>query len=264
MGRRGGVLLVLLGIVLAGAAGIGVYRVAQDARAYRPPTALVVVALQEIPGHSVITPPTLGTKEMLLTSIPPGAVTTADVAVGKMTTENVHLGEVLLKEQLADTSGQSGFAYELKQGEVAISVPAADIIDTGAVRIGDHVDMLITLEPDTQQSGPSSVPAGLVLPATSQTALQDLRVLAIGAVNASGASKGGGVVGTGAGGSGTSESDVVFGVSHEDALYLKALKDAKNVRAELVLRAAGDDTVAKTTPVTLQSVIDRFNLRGSR
>ncbi len=255
MGRRGGMLLVLLGIVLAGAAGIGVYRVAQDARQYRPPTTLVVVALQEIPGNSVITPPILGTKEMLVSSVPPGAVTQTGEAIGKMTTENVHLGEVLLKEQLADTSGQSGFAYELKPGEVAISMPAADIIQTGAVRIGDHVDMLITLEPGQQQSGPSSVPAGVVLPATSQTALQDLRVLAIGSVDTSGASGKQSAPGA---------SQVVFGVNHEDALYLKALKDASNVRAELVLRAAGDDQVVSTTPVTLQSVIDRFNLRGNR
>ena len=257
MGRRGGVLLILLGVVLAGAAGIGVYRVAQDARQYRPPTALVVVALQEIPGDSVITPPILGTKEMLESSVPPGAVTQTSDAIGKMTTEHVHLGEVLLKQQLADTSGQSGFAYELQPGEVAISIPAADIIQTGAVRIGDHVDMLITLEPDQQQSAPAGTaptPAGLVLPATSQTALQDLRVLAIGTVDTSGGSKTSTATG----------SQVVFGVSHEDALYLKALKDAKNVRAELVLRAAGDDKIATTTPVTLQSVIDRFNLRGSR
>ncbi|HVC34787.1 MAG TPA: Flp pilus assembly protein CpaB [Chloroflexota bacterium] len=251
MGRRGGLLLVLLGVVLAGAAGVGVYREAQAARAYRPPTALVVVALQEIPGNSIITPPTLGTKEMLLTSIPPGAVATANDAVGKMTTENVHLGEVLLKEQLADTEGQSGFAYELKPGEVAISIPAADIIDTGAVRIGDHVDMLITLEPPAQQSGPQPAPAGVTLPATSQTALQDLRVLAIGSVGAP--SKGAAPTG----------SQVIFGVSHEDALYLKALKDASNVKAELVLRAAGDDKVAQTKPVNLQSIIDRFNLRGN-
>ncbi|MGH2461550.1 MAG: Flp pilus assembly protein CpaB [Chloroflexota bacterium] len=257
MGRRGGVLLILLGFVLAGAAGIGVYRVAQDARQYRPPTALVVVALQEIPGDSVLTPPILGTKEMLISSVPPGAVTETSDAIGKMTTEHVHLGEVLLKQQLADTSGQSGFAYELKPGEVAISMPAADIIQTGAVRIGDHVDMLITLEPDPQESapsGPGAPPAGLVLPATSQTALQDLRVLAIGSVDTSGGSKASAETG----------SLVVFGVNHEDALYMKALKDAKNVRAELVLRAAGDDKLATTTPVTLQSVIDRFNLRGSR
>lgn len=256
MGRRGGVVLVLLGIVLAGIAGIGVYRVAQQARQYRPPTALVVVALQEIPGNSIIAPPALGTKEMLVSSIPPGAVTRADEAVGKMTTEAVHPGEVLLKEQLADTSGGSGFAYELKPGEVAISIPASDIIDTGAVRVGDHVDVLFTLEPtDQSSSAASQLPPGLVLPATTQTGLQDLRVLAIGSVNPKTTAKGA---------ASAAGSLVTFGVSHEDALYLKALKDAKNVRVELVLRAAGDRKVAQTTPVTLQSIVDRFNLRGSR
>ena len=262
MGRRGGLFLVLLGIVLAGAAGFGVYRVAQEARSYRPQTALVVVALQEIPGRSIISPPTLGTKEMLVNTIPPGAVTTTDEAVGKMTTENVHLGEVLLKQQLADTSGLSGFAYELKPGEVAISIPAADIINTGAVRVGDHVDVLFTLYPDNtpQANAQSGLPANLVLPVTSQTALQDLRVLAIGSVGpqttgktentqtATNASSGGALV--------------TFGVNHEDALYLKALKDAKNVRVELVLRAAGDDTVATTAPVTFQNIVDRFHVRG--
>ena len=260
MGRRGGLFLVLLGIVLAGAAGIGVYRVAQEARSYRPQTALVVVALQEIPGRSIITAPTLGTKEMLINSIPPGAVTTTDDAVGKMTTENVHLGEVLLKEQLADTSGHSGFAYELKPGEVAISIPAADIVDTGAVRVGDHVDVLFTVYPaDNQPANAPGAPAGLVLPATSQTALQDLRVLAIGSV----ATDPSGKSGSGPTGAASSSGPLVtFGVNHEDALYLKALKDAKNVKVELVLRAAGDDQTVQTTPVTFQSIVDRFHLRG--
>lgn len=264
MGRRGGLFLVLLGMVLAGAAGLGVYRLAQQARDYRPPTALVVVAQQEIPGRSIITAPTLGTKEMLISSIPPGAVTSADEAVGKMATENVHLGEVLLKQQLADTSGHSGFAYELKPGEVAISIPAGDIVDTGAVRVGDHVDVLFTMYPaDNQPANGSGLPAGLVLPATSQTALQDLRVLAIGSVVTDGAGKGGGGPSTGA--AATANGPLVtFGVSHQDALFLKALKDAKNVKVELVLRAAGDDQPVQTTPVTLQSVVDRFHVRGER
>jgi Flp pilus assembly protein CpaB len=255
MGRRTGIILILLGFVLAGAAGVGVYRVAQEARAYRPPTALVVVALQEIPGRTIVTAPLLGTREMLVSSIPPGAVTTADQAIGKMTTENIHVGQVLLKDQLADTSGRSGFAYALRPGEVAISIPAADIVNTGAVRVGDHVDVLITIDAASKEDAAAAgLPDGMTLPATSQTALQDLRVLAIGSVTADPSKNGTAPTGT---------ALVTFGVSHQDALYLKALKDAKNVKVELVLRAAGDDQVVQTTPVSLRSVIDRFHMRGN-
>ena len=57
-------------------------------------------------------------------------------------------------------------------------------------------------------------------------------------------------------------SVITFAVDHQDALVLKALKDSERVKMELVLRAAGDENVAKTDPVTLSTIVDRYSFRA--
>jgi hypothetical protein len=55
---------------------------------------------------------------------------------------------------------------------------------------------------------------------------------------------------------------LTFAVSHDDSLRLKALKDAKGVRLELALRAAGDELIVQTEPVSLQSLLQFYKISG--
>jgi hypothetical protein len=162
-------------------------------------------------------------------------------------------------------------------------MPASDILTTGAVRAGDQVDLLVTIKPREDQNRPDPMappgPAGTPVapqatptPAadieigTTQMTMQNLKILAIGAVlpsttatdkvdektkgNASQAPTG-------------PQSLITFAVDRQDALTLKALKDDPDrVKLEVVLRGAGDQEVAKTDPVTLSTIMDRYQFRA--
>jgi Flp pilus assembly protein CpaB len=191
-------------------------------------------------------------------------------AVGKMSTTAIYPGEIILMAKLADTQGQSGMSYSLEKGQVLITFPASDIISTGAVRVGDSVDIMVTMKPTGQ--GGNATPGQATnnppattqlttttplttnnLPATTQLTMQNLKVVSIGTQSA--ASK------NGAQAAPTGGSLITFALGQQDALMLKALKDGEGLTLELVLRAAGDDQIVTTEPVTMQTIIDRYKLR---
>jgi Flp pilus assembly protein CpaB len=153
---------------------------------------------------------------------------------------------------------------------------------TGAVQPGDVVDLLVTISPpEKDQSAemggpnpnaqpPKNAPATPV-PAngsevevgTTQTTMQNLKVLGVGSVapttEESSSAK---TPASSSGRAAAAASIITFAVDHQDALVLKALKDSERVKMELVLRAAGDDKVAKTDAITLNTIVDRYSFRA--
>ena len=98
---------------------------------------------------------------------------------------------------------------------------------------------------------------------TTQTTMQNLKVLAIGSVQPAQAAPAGPPDKT------RDTSDrvaptqglITFAVDRQDALVLKALKDSERVKMEMVLRAAGDDKTVQTDPVTLNTIVARYQFR---
>jgi hypothetical protein len=91
--------------------------------------------------------------------------------------------------------------------------------------------------------------------------MQSLKVLAIGAVLPAAVADGDKAKGA-AQPPPTQQSLITFAVERQDALTLKALKDSERVKLELVLRGAGDEQIGKTDPVTLKTIIDRYQFRA--
>ena len=263
--RRSGMVLIAFGLVTAILVGATVFQVTRQAAAQKVETVGVVVALQDIPERTALTPALVGVRQVLPDGLPPGVLTRPEQVNGRMTTTRLFAGEMVLASRLADSSGRSGIAYTLEKGRVLITLPASDVVATGAVRIGDHVDLLVTILPDDRvsQSSPQSLGQSgqataddETLPATTQTTMQNLIVVGIGPFSGTP----GDTRGNGNANSATS-SLMTFAVSHEDALVLKALKDSKRARLELVLRAAGDEEIVETEPVTLQTLLERYRIR---
>jgi Flp pilus assembly protein CpaB len=199
--KRGGLILLVLGVVIAVGVASFVFQQAQRAAERDIQQSVeVLVASQDIPERTLVTAPFLTTKRMLPTSLPPAAMVRPEEAVGKMTTGPILAGDFIMPAKLAEADGRAGLSFTLPKGKVVITLPASDILSTGAVRAGDHVDLLVTIKPSEQKADPLAPPADgdkakpaaqpqptatpvSDLPAvTTQMTMQNLRVLAIGAV----------------------------------------------------------------------------------
>jgi Flp pilus assembly protein CpaB len=283
--KRGGLILLVLGVVIAVGVASFVFQQAQRAtETARLESVEVLVASQDIPERTLVTAPFLATKRMLPTSLPPAAMVRPEEAVGKMTTGPILAGDFIMPAKLAEADGRAGLSFTLPKGKVVITLPASDILSTGAVRAGDHVDLLVTIKPPEKKADPLAPPVGAdgdkakggappqatPVPvtdlggdySTTQTTMQNLRVLAIGAVLPAGVADGDKAKGANQPAAASPQTLITFAVGRQDALTLKALKDNQRVGMELVLRGASDDEIAKTDPVTLATIIDRYQFRA--
>jgi len=274
-------------IVAAGVAWMVFNQAQKASQTARLETVEVLVAAQDIPERAIVAAPHLAVKRVLPSSLPPNALVRPDQAVGKMTTGPILSGEFVLPGKLVGPdSGRPAIAYTVPKGKVVITVPASDLLTTGAVQPGDIVDLLVTIRPPdkngqdpvrpvspTEQkdkNAPAATPTPASIPevdvGTTQTTMQNLKVLGIGSVAPEVADEGKDGKGVKtppqASGRGGPGSIITFAVEHQDALVLKALKDSDRVKMELVLRAAGDDKVAKTDPITLNTIVDRYSFRA--
>lgn len=259
--RRTGVLLIVVGIVIAAAVGLSVYVTVQKGSGpVTIPMRNVVVATLSIPERTVLQDASLELRSVPADLVPGGALTSLDQVVGRMNYVPIFPNQVILTPMLADTKGQSGVSFTLEKGEVLISFPATDIVNTGSVRAGDRVDILVTIRPpDLSASSQTGSPGAedprpnAVKVDTTQFNLQNLRVVTIGALASSTPR---------AQSRGTDPSELItFAVSRENALILKALKDSPEVVVELALRAAGDEETQKTAPVTIDGLVQKYGMR---
>ena len=294
--KRGGFALIVLGVVIAvGVASLVFNQAQRAAETARMESVEVLVAATDIPERTVMVPPFLAVKRMLPASLPPGVMVRPDEAVGKMTTGPILAGEFILPGKLVGGDGRAGVAFAVPKGKVVITLPASDILTTGAVHPGDTLDLLVTIKPDKEKererlqgldraAGTNAVGTPIAQPTpratptpnpdeddvstgTTQTTMQNLKVLAVGSVQPDLTAQ--------AGADGKTADDkakpaerpaptaglITFAVDRQDALILKALKDNERVKLEMVLRAAGDEALAKTDPVTLRTIVDRYQFR---
>src|SRR5437879_9115666 len=122
--KRGGFAFLLLGVVVAVGVAWMVFSQAQQATATaRLESVDVVVAAQDIPERTVVGAPFLSVKRMLPGSLPPGAMTKPDDAIGKMTTGPILAGEFILPGKLVGSDGRSGITYTVPKGKVVMTMP---------------------------------------------------------------------------------------------------------------------------------------------
>ncbi len=255
--RRGGRVLVLLGILLGVLTAGGVYFVLLTAQPQTPQvkTISVVVAQQNIAMRAEILPEALGKADWPEPYVPPGAFEkTADVT-GKVALEPIYQGQIILPPMLLDKTKvketRSNASYVVPEGKVAVAYPLNPLVGVaGALQTGDMVDLIMTLSPGKVMTGTQTITINEG--SVTQFFLQDVLILNLGPwPGPAGADKN----------APPAASILTFAVTPQDALALKAAREQGTI--EFVLRRAGDHQPFRTEPVSLAYLIKRFNFQPS-
>jgi Flp pilus assembly protein CpaB len=168
--RRRGRVIVLLGIILAGAAGIGAFVVvnnAQQAASHATVSRVaVVVAARSIPARKTIDQADVTVREIAVDSIPAGgALSDPAVAVGHIAAITILPGQAVTSTMFASTTG-TGTVAVLGPDEtiapnspawraVAINVPDERALG-GLLAPGQNVDIFVTVPVSIQADLPSA------------------------------------------------------------------------------------------------------------
>lgn len=244
--RRGGFILMVLGVILALGAGGIVWVVTSTAAApAEVPKRNVVVARVDIPERTLIDQTMVVVQQWPQDIVPVGAPGTAEEVVGKFTLTKLYAKQALLTPQLADTKGQAGMAFALEPGKVLVAVNypgALNILGSGAIRPGDKVDIVV--------NSPGSPASGAKSNQVSPT-FRNLQIVAIGTVAQAKA----GAPAPPA--TGAAASTLIFMVTPQEALELKFLE---TMGVDLLLRAAGDEAVPATQLVDIDYIVDKYRL----
>ena len=257
--KRSGMLLMILGLVVALLSGLAVFSTLKNQTAPVTPTPIptikVVVAAQNIPERTVLQANMLTVKDWPQDLAPLGTVSKTQELVGKVTAGSLAVGEPVLTSKVSLEQQTVGLAPTLPPGlvAVALSLPASSAVG-GAVRAGDSVDIMISLDySDYNEQGDESKP----LHVTFYT-IQDVPVLSAPAPIETAATQA--IAGNSTGRSqptATSNMLTVL-VTPQDALLLKYAREQGAI--DLALRSPQFHDQVTTDPVFLEYITRRFDL----
>jgi pilus assembly protein CpaB len=164
-------------LITAGTATFGVYKVIENTRAQnRVLLRDVVVARKDIPEGAALTHSALVVNEWPVATVPPGALSSLDSAVGRVTRVPVYAGEVIVPGRLAPPGTGPGLQVKITPGKRAMAVKIDDVVGvSGLIQPDSRVDVLVTLR-DQQSDGEQ----------VSKLFMSNMRVLSVGTVDRSG------------------------------------------------------------------------------
>lgn len=256
-GPVGSVLLIVLGTAIVVGSGYAVYLVLQSVPQSAPEeTRGVVFMAQEVSPRSPIPREAVRMAEVPARLVPSSAVLALEEVDGKLANDRLIPGEMLLRHRLAASTPDQGLAVQLGNEEVAVTFPAAGVAGVTGVFPGDRVDVLATFSATpTEQSK-------VVPPPFTTVVLQNVRVIAVsrtgtarpGALGPLTGATGGVLAAEGL------SNQIVVAASYQDALFLKSLKDAENVRLDLVLRPVGAREPVASDGVSLKDALRLRNI----
>lgn len=260
--RRGGRILILLGIILGILTAGGTFLTLTNTTSGANPqvsTRQVVIAQQNIGERSEIPPEAVGKADWPEAFIPAGAFNNTDQVSGKLAVQPIYQGQIILPQMLIDKNTvketRSNASFVVPDGKVAVAFPLNTLSGVaGALQNGDTVDILLTLTPASgtrpiTATNPAQSPGGEGQP-VSQLMLQDVLILNIGNWPSAAASQDNR-------NNPAPNTILTFALDRQDALALKSAREQGEV--ELVLRRAGDHNKITTEPVNLQYLNKRFN-----
>lgn len=254
--RRGGRILIILGLLLGTITAVGTFIVlGSSTPASIPiPTKPVVVAQQNIPERAEITPDAVAVQQWPESAIPTGAASTTDAVVGKIALQPIFQGQIILPPMIVP-KGQLGASRTnasliIPEGKVAMAFAMSDLSSVaGAIQPGDSVDLLLTLSPSAlpqtaSRAVTTTAPLGSEGLPVTQFFLQNVLIMQVGpwAVGESNAPPPTGIV--------------TFAIDRQDALALKSAREQGAI--DVVLRKSGDKQIVDLEPVTLQYLNKRF------
>ena len=286
MSRRTGIIVAIVGIALALIGGIFLgslfrSRVAAPATPTPPPPLVesVVVATHDLSLGSVLSEADMREVEVPLGLAPRGALTQTGEGVGRMITQDIVGGEMMMSQHLADpTNKHRDLAFILQDNEVLMAFPVVDLMgQLEMLARGDRVDILITIEQEVRvQEEGVTLTLETPEPETKTFTLDAMQRVEITATitqveQTQGGNQGSQVVNQ----EGTpvptptpspqqrNTVALLLALDPQDALVLKHLKDTGAI-FDMVLRSPTSNLVFELDPVTPEYLIDLFGLEGEQ
>ena len=266
MRRRSGLIIMIGGLLLAVVAVLVVSISRANNVAPEVRQVLVVVAARDIPELVPVSADALMVKPFPDGFVPAGAISAPEQAVGKFTTTRLVKDPIVVVSTSSPTRRAGNVAASVPKGKVAVAFPGNDILaDIGAIRAGDRVDILLSLDLPRR---PVAVPARPVPRRAARVGPDDLdlqrpdddaecrgvgrRAGGVRAVEYRQRPGGGGHRAT------SSPSSSTSGCSGA-----QFIKDSGGV-IDLALRSPDDSPAVQTDAVTLSTIYDqfRFHLLG--
>lgn len=285
---RIGILIALVGIVLAGAGVFALNSILRQTLApppaptpIAPLTADVIVTSRAVPMGMVLRSDDLRLQEVPVEAAPPGAVTNLEAAIGRFTKIDLVAGEMLLDHHLADpTNVNHDVAYLIEDNQVLMAFPATDLMSTvNVLQRGDIVDIFATIsqevpvEPDDpegfvqEEEERETKSYDITFDAMQRVQISAMVVEVIDQEQQSNRS----VLPEGDQADQPAPTPVpanyrvrayLLALNPQDALVLKHLKDTGAV-FDLVLRAPTSNEFFNLFPVNPDYLIDRYQLEAT-
>lgn len=263
--RRGGRVLILLGLLLgliAGGAVVLILLYSQPSTDVdRTP---VVIAAQPISQYSEIT-----AEQVTLTqwpkvegfTMPAGALTDPKQVVGKLALTTIPQGQAIVSSQVISKSDalvkRSNLSYILDKGSVALALPLSlQSSIASALQPGDHVDLIATFDftPITSTTGtaPGPLPRTVITSTVTQRMLQNVLVIGVTPWNLPTSSQGQQQQ--------AQASIATLQLTEQDALIFK-FTESHAAEWTFVLRPVNDDQLYNPTPMTLDYINKKFGFQ---
>lgn len=254
--RRGGRIFIILGIILALIAGAGVFYVLATAepQAVETPKVPLVVAVQKIEARNEVSADRIQSVEWPASiPTPIGAFSNPADVVGQLSLVPIYPGQPIISDMVISKNDaearHSNASLILEKGMVAVAFAVtANSNVAEAIQAGDKVDLLVTLSP--QLANEQSNAGGPLV--VSQKTLENILILQVGPWPSQTADTSN-TNSTGA----TTSTIVTVELTEQDALTIKHLEQ-QATSYTFVLRAANDDQIFTTEPVTLDYINKRF------
>ncbi|SHE87897.1 Flp pilus assembly protein CpaB [Desulforamulus putei] len=166
-------LIFILAIVFGLAAAFGVYQYLDNLKkSYRSSGNFkqVVVPKQTIGPKTMVTEQMVKVKDIPVELIQPGTAMELNEVVGKITRTELYPEEPILLSRLhKDNDLEGGLSLTIPEGQRALTVAVDDVSGVaGLLRPGDHVDILVTFDHETEKTTLTSL------------LLQNISILAVG------------------------------------------------------------------------------------
>jgi pilus assembly protein CpaB len=222
-------------LIVAAGATFGAYRLLQaNSAGPKVLTQPVVVATRDIPEGAAIDRMALTVASWPTQTVPPGAYSTMDSVVGRVTRVNVFTGEAMVPGRLAPSGTGPGLELKIPPGQRAMAVRINDVAGiSGLLQPNSRVDVLVTIK---EANGDKQV---------AKLFMENMRVLSVGTS-----------IQRDAAGKPNTATTVTLGVTPEEA---ERLAIAMNQGAiQLVLRGYGDPDSVRTKGASSSDVLSQL------
>lgn len=227
--------MVLYGaLIVAAIATYGAYRMLGSMRDQtRVPTQPVVIATKDVPEGVALDRLALTTRNWPIATVPVGAFSSIDSAVGRVTRIAVFNGEAIVPGRLAPVGAGAGLEQKIAPGTRAMAVRINDVAGiSGLLQPNSRVDVLVTLAEDANNRDTQM----------AKLFMENMRVLSVGTE-----------VQRDADGKPNNATTVTLGVTPEEAEQLAVAMNKGSI--QLVLRGYGDPDTVRTAGATTKDVL---------